>query len=190
MSSGVQTVFASAGFSVGTAALGHRCNCGRAVSLADSVAETCKTMRFSEPARGSVAPQLSDPLLGAVSDLASLCCPPLPSQSLGPFLSVSLTSNPPTGPTRGAVVAQGRQPAAYPAFHWPHQLTHRCHQPPLHERALRLARRFRCRSVHRDACPLQCTPASPSVSLSAPKAHYRTSLVGCRAFSWLWSGGS
>ena len=68
--------------SPGTAALGHRCNHGRAVSLADPVAETCTTTRLFETARRSVAPELSDTSLGEVSDLASKCCPPLPSQSL------------------------------------------------------------------------------------------------------------
>ena len=117
MSSAVQNVVASAGFSVASSGVP-----AQALLLSATVgtmgapfrspipcAETCTTTRLSEPARASVAPELSDRLLEEVSDLASECCPPLPSQSLRLSLSGSSTSNPPTGPTWGrGVVAQAR----------------------------------------------------------------------------------
>ena len=59
----------------------HRCRYGRPFSLADSVAETCTT---PAPLCGSVARELSGPLLGPLSGLTSKCWPPLTFRSLRP----------------------------------------------------------------------------------------------------------
>ena len=123
--------------------------------------------RASEPARGSLAPEVSDSWLGAVSGLAYKCCPPPPSQSLEfsasstSALSLSLQALP-VGPWWRRDISQLSCRAHVhldftrsSSSHWPHQPRLRCLQPPLQLWALRLARRFRRRSVHRDVCPLQ-----------------------------------
>ena len=73
------------------------------------LAKRAPPQRASEP-----PPELCDPLLGAVSGLVSQkCCPPLPSQSLR--FSASSASALLAGPARGAVAAQGHQPATLPS---------------------------------------------------------------------------
>ena len=116
VSSRVQDVLASAGFSAAATVQAPLLSATVAAMSARSRSPTplpkrAPHRRASKPARGSVARELSGPLLGVVSGLASMCCPPLtlsPCGSLAPRLQLTLQ------PVVLVVVARGLEPATSP----------------------------------------------------------------------------
>ena len=109
VSSGVQAVLASAGFSAASAGAPVQAPLLSATVAAMGawsrspipLPNRAPHRRVSEPARGSVAREFCGALLGAVSGSASKCCPPLPPECMR--LSGSSTSAPPAanGPGPG-----------------------------------------------------------------------------------------